>query len=147
VAAGYSGTPLWKKLGIKPGARLLLDHAPDGFEQDTLVDLPDGVKVSRRAGAGPYDVVVMFVSTLADLAGRFPALKERLHVDGGLWVAWPKKQSGVPTDVNENHVRALGLAQGLVDNKVCAVDEVWSGLRMVYRLKDRPAVKARSPRT
>ena len=136
-AAGYSGTPLVRKLGIKPGAGLGLSGAPDGFE-DTLGELPPGVSVHRRV-RGPLDVVVAFYVRRSALERRLPGLKAAIDPAGGLWIAWPKRASGVATDVSENVVRELGLAAGLVDNKVCAIDEVWSGLRLVYRLRDRPA--------
>jgi hypothetical protein len=136
-AAGYSGTPLVKKLGIKPGATIGLIGAPDDFDQ-TLGELPDGVAVRRRL-RGPLDVIVAFYVDRAALERRLPALRDALAPAGGLWVAWPKRASGVPTDVSETVVRELGLAAGLVDNKVCAIDAVWSGLRLVYRLRDRPA--------
>lgn len=132
--AGYSGTPLARKLGIKAEARVLLAGAPIGFE---LGELPAGVEVHARAGKGPYDVIVGFCPDQATLARRFAGWRERLVIDGGLWVAWPKKASGVVTDLGDNAVRAYGLAQGLVDNKTCAIDEVWSGLRFVVRLADR----------
>jgi hypothetical protein len=134
-SAGYSGTPLVKKLGIKPGARIALLGAPEGFDQ-TLGTLPDDVAV-RRAARGPLDVIVAFTTSRGDLVKRLPALYRALDKAGGLWIAWPKRASGVETDINENVVRELGLAAGLVDNKVCAIDEVWSGLRLVYRLRDR----------
>jgi hypothetical protein len=136
--AGYSGTPLVRKLGIKPGARLGLFGAPVGFDQ-TLGELPDGVTARRRAGGPPFDVIVAFHARRSELERRLPALAAALAPDGGLWIAWPKRASGVATDVTEDVVRELGLAAGLVDNKVCAIDEVWSGLRLVYRLRDRPS--------
>ncbi|MGN6867096.1 MAG: DUF3052 domain-containing protein [Solirubrobacteraceae bacterium] len=135
--AGYSGTPLVRKLGIMPDARLGLINAPDGFDQ-TLGDLPVGVYVRRRLGGRPFDVIVAFFDRRAELERRLPALVGALDAAGGLWLAWPKRASGVPTDLSDNVVRQLGLATGLVDNKVCAVDQVWSGLRLVYRLRDRP---------
>jgi hypothetical protein len=135
--AGYSGTPLPKKLGIKEGARVALLGKPGGFE-DTLGGLPAGARMVD-AGADGVDVAVLFTTSLADLAGRFREAAERITDAGGLWVAWPKKASGIPTDLNENVIRELGLGEGLVDNKVCAIDETWSGLRFVYRVKDRPA--------
>jgi len=135
--AGYSGTPLPRKLGIRAGARLALIGAPDGFDA-TLGELPEAVAVRRRVGGQPLDVIVAFFSRRALLERRLPALSGALHPAGGLWIAWPKRASGVPTDVTEDVVRTLGLAAGLVDNKVCAIDEVWSGLRLVYRLRDRP---------
>ena len=126
--AGYSGTPLLQKLGIKEGARVRLAGAPDGFARTI------GVAPRSR---GEADVVVLFTRSLSALERDFPRLRKSLHPDGGLWVAWPKKSSGVPTDVDENRVRAVGLGHGLVDNKVCAIDDTWSGLRFVVRLKDR----------
>jgi len=133
--AGYSGTPLPKKLGIKEEHRVALLDAPDDIEQ-LLGDLPPGVTVLRSARA-PLDVVVWFVTERRILERRLPELAERLDRAGGLWICWPKKASGVPTDVTENVARDAALALGLVDNKVCAIDETWSGLRIVYRLRDR----------
>ena len=135
MPAGYSGTPLAKKLGIKPGHRVGLIGAPAGFEA-ALEGLPEGVRLSRRA-AGRFDVIVFFTKRAAELERRFGQLAAKLDTAGGLWVAWPKKASNVVTDVVEGLVRATGLDGGLVDNKICAVDETWSGLRFVYRLKDR----------
>jgi hypothetical protein len=134
-AAGYSGTPLPRKLGIKPEARLGLIGAPDGFE-DVLGELPPGVSVRRRL-QGPFDVIVAFFGARSELERRLPACRNVLTPAGGLWVAWPKRSSGVATDLGEGIVRELGLAAGLVDNKVCAIDATWSGLRFVYRLADR----------
>jgi hypothetical protein len=133
--AGYSGTPLPKKLGIKEGHRVALLDAPDDIER-LLGDLPPGVTVLRSARA-PLDVVVWFVTERRILERRLPELAERLDRAGGLWICWPKKASGVATDVTENVARDAALALGLVDNKVCAIDETWSGLRIVYRLRDR----------
>ena len=138
ATAGYSGTPLVKKLGIKPGATLGLIGAPDDFDR-TLGELPADVAV-RRWLQGPLDVIVAFYVERSAFEHRLPALRGALQPSGGLWVAWPKRASGVTTDMSETVVRELGLAAGLVDNKVCAIDEVWSGLRLVYRLRDRPAV-------
>ncbi|MEC3916577.1 DUF3052 domain-containing protein [Nocardia sp. CDC160] len=132
--AGYSGTPLPRKLGIKPESRVLLAGAPAGFE---LGELPAGVQLHRRAGGDPYDVILGFCPDQATLARRFAGWRGKLATTGGLWLAWPKKASGVPTDLGENAVRAYGLAQGLVDNKVAAIDDSWSGLRFVIRLADR----------
>jgi hypothetical protein len=134
--AGYSGTPLSHKLGIKPDARVALIAAPDGFEDGTLGELPPGVVVRRRL-RGPLDVIVAFFYERSELERRLPALRAALAPAGGLWIAWPKRASGVPTDLGDGTVRELGLAAGLVDNKVCAIDTVWSGLRFVYRLRDR----------
>jgi hypothetical protein len=135
--AGYSGTPLVRKLGIKPEARLGLIGAPDGFDT-TLGELPPGVRVRRRLGGQPFDVIVAFHKDGRELERRLPALTRALDPAGGLWLAWPKRASGIPTDLTDNVVRNLGLATGLVDNKVCAIDQIWSGLRLVYRLRDRP---------
>src|SRR5205085_1277572 len=124
--AGYSGTPLAQKLGIKAGQRVALLGAPTDFVR-SLEPLPADVRWHRTAGRGrSFDVIIVFVDRRADLARRFGRLAERLTPAGGLWVAWPKKASRVTTDLTENEVRAVGLAEGLVDNKVCAVDEIWS---------------------
>ena len=133
---GYSGTPLPKKLGIKPGQRVALLRAPEGFDA-TLGELPEGVAL-RRTARGPLDVIVSFTDTQRDLRRRFTTLARALDPAGGLWIAWPKRASGVPTDLDGNIVREVGLAAGLVDNKVCAIDETWSGLRFVVRVEDRP---------
>ena len=133
--AGYSGTPLPRKLGIKPGHRVLLLAAPDGFDE-TLGELPADVKVGRAA-RGKADVIVSFHTERADLARRMPKLREAMDPAAGLWIAWPKKASKLPTDLTENVVRDLALENVLVDNKVAALDERWSGLRLVIRLRDR----------
>jgi hypothetical protein len=133
--AGYSGTPLAKKLGIAEGSRLAVVSSPNGFCE--RLELPAGV-VLRRQARGRLDVVVFFVTRRAELARRFPTLQRRLEPDGGLWIAWPKRTSGVATDLSENPVRDVGLANGLVDNKVAAIDDIWSGLRFVWRVRDRP---------
>jgi len=133
MAAGYSGTPLPKKLGIKRGQRVLLLSAPEPFE---LADLPEDVKVGRTA-RGPADVIVSFHTERADLERRLPKLRAAMRPAAGLWIAWPKRASKVPTDLTEDVVRELALQNRLVDNKVAALDEKWSGLRLVIRLKDR----------
>jgi hypothetical protein len=133
---GYSGTPLPRKLGIKPGHRVALLGAPDGFEADTLGELPDGVGVVRRAG-GEADVIVSFHTSRAELERRLPALRAMMEPAAGLWIAWPKRASKVPTDMTEDVVREIALPTGLVDNKVCAIDATWSGLRLVIRLSAR----------
>ena len=133
--AGYSGTPLPRKLGIRPGARVAMIGAPDGFA-DTLGDLPAGVEVRTRL-RGDFDVIVAFFVGQGALERRLPTLRAALDQAGGLWLAWPKRTSGVATDLGDGIVRELGLAAGLVDNKVCAIDETWSGLRFVYRIADR----------
>ena len=134
--AGYSGTPLAKKLGIKEGHRVAFPAAPADFKR-LLGRLPEDVMVRSRA-AGPLDVIVYFTSRRAELERRLPALRRALDPTGGLWIAWPKRSSGVETDMTEDIARELGYANKLVDNKVCAIDETWSGLRLVIRLKDRP---------
>jgi hypothetical protein len=136
MTAGYSGTPLPKKLGIKPGHRVLLLSAPERFEQDALGQLAEGVTVARRLG-GKADVIVSFHTARADLARRMPKLRAAMEPAAGLWIAWPKRASKVPTDLTEAVVRELALANVLVDNKVAALDEKWSGLRLVIRLRDR----------
>jgi hypothetical protein len=131
TTAGYSGTPLPRKLGISEGARVALVHAPPGAA--TLIEpLPEGVRLVRRLGRDA-DVVVAFFTRAAALRREFTRLREGMHDAGGLWIAWPKRASGVPTDITEDVVREIALAAGLVDNKVCAIDEVWSGLRLVVR--------------
>jgi hypothetical protein len=137
MTSGYSGTPLPKKLGIKEGHRLALLNAPAGLTA-TLGALPSTLTRTKDLEDGPFDVIVFFTRESADLSAWFPLLAEQLVPNGGLWIAWPKRASGVPTDLAEDVIRAIGLNAGLVDNKVCAVDEIWSGLRFVIRLKDRP---------
>jgi hypothetical protein len=132
---GYSGTPLVKKLGIKEGHRIAFPSAPDGF-LELIGDLPGGVTVKSRA-TGPLDVIVFFTRSRAELERRLPALRRAMDPAAGVWIAWPKRSSGVPTDMTEDVARELGLANKLVDNKVAAIDETWSGLRLVIRLEDR----------
>jgi hypothetical protein len=134
--AGYSGTPLVKKLGIKEGQRVAFPQAPDGF-RGLLGELPEEVTVRART-SGPLDVIVFFTKRRTELERRLPALRRAMEPAGGLWIAWPKRSSGVATDMTEDIVRELGLANRLVDNKVCAIDQTWSGLRLVIRLEDRP---------
>ena len=135
-SAGYSGTPLPRKLGIREGSRLLLVDPPADFAA-TLGDLPPGVELVE-AGAGAVDVAILFAVGAATVRARFADLAASLEPAGGLWIAWPKRSSGVATELDENVVREIGLADGLVDNKVCAIDATWSGLRFVWRLRDRP---------
>jgi hypothetical protein len=135
--AGYSGTALAKKLGIKPDHRIALLNAPDGFETDTLGELPLGVTVRHRT-RGPLDVIVAFVRSRSKLERGLEAWRAALDPAGGLWIAWPKQSSGVDSDLSDGVVREAGLATGLVDIKVCAIDATWSGLRFVVRLADRP---------
>lgn len=132
---GYSGTPLARKLGINEGSRLALLGAPAGFDAE-LAPLPDGVRAVRRL-APDLDVAVLFVTERRELERRFPAVARAVFPAGGFWVAWPKRASKVPTDLTEDVLREVGLPHGLVDNKVCAVTEVWSGLRFVWRREIR----------
>jgi hypothetical protein len=132
AGAGYSGTPLSKKLGIVDASTVALVGAPAGL----LDDLPAGVTMKRQA-RGTADVVVAFFTEQRDFERRIDALGRMIFPAGGLWVAWPKKASGVATTMNENVVRAVALPLGLVDNKVCAIDETWSGLRVVWRRERR----------
>jgi hypothetical protein len=129
VTAGYRGTPLPVKLGVREGFRVLVSGAPDGF----ALDCPHHV----RAGREPYDVVLLFCPSVADLDRGWDGGVRRIAVAGALWVAWPKKSSGVVTDLSERLVREFGLAHGLVDVKVCAIDGTWSGLKFVRRRADR----------
>jgi hypothetical protein len=133
--AGYSGTPLPKKLGIAEGAVVSFDAAPEGFDA-VLGALPDGVRV-RKTSRGQRDLVVSFVTRRSALRRRIGRLGESIFPAGALWIAWPKRTSGVDTDMTEDLVREVALPLGLVDNKVCAIDEVWSGLRLVWRLEHR----------
>src|SRR5262245_47869370 len=130
--AGYSGTPLAKKLGIKEGYQVAFPSAPEGFEK-LLGELPPGVDIRSRA-SGPLDVIVFFTRRRSVLERRLPALRRAMDPAGGLWIAWPKRSSGMETDMTEDVARELGLSNRLVDNKVCAIDETWSGLRLVIRL-------------
>jgi hypothetical protein len=135
MPAGYSGRSLVDKLGIRPAMRVALLGAPPGYDA-TLGELPPGVVV-RRAARGALDCVQLFVDRAAELDRRLPALRTAIAPDGMIWVSWPKRSSGRPTDVTEGTVRDRALAHGLVDVKVCAVDEVWSGLKLVIRRRDR----------
>jgi hypothetical protein len=132
--AGYSGTPLPRKLGVKPDSRVLVVAAPPGFALDPL---PAGAVVHTRAGASAYDVVLAFCPDARRLHERFARAMPRLTTAGALWIAWPKRASGVATDLDDNVVREHGLGEGLVDVKVAAIDETWSGLKFVRRVRDR----------
>ena len=131
--AGYSSTPLIKKLGIKPGYICSVIHEPPEY-WNWLSPLPEGVKVSK---SGTADFIHVFAQDQATFQKYFLASKKRLHKEGMLWISWPKKSSKIATDLNENVIRDFGLRNGLVDVKVCAVDDVWSGLKFVFRLADR----------
>lgn len=156
MPAGYSGTPLAKKLGIKDHVSVLLVAPPAGFE--ALLEreeLPATAKVKRAPAVKPsraastsaeaFDVIVYFSKSAAEFQAALPALRQRMTPACGLWISWPKKSSGVTTDLTETVVREVILDAGLVDNKVCAIDETWSGLRVVIRLKDRPPAPPSRP--
>ncbi len=142
-ASGYSGTPLAKKLGIKEGHRVVLLAAPDAFAA-TLEPLPPVVMTTALGAAA--DVIVMFCRARRELEHQLTAAHAALQPAGGLWIAWPKKAAKLPTDLTEDVVRELALPRGLVDNKVCAIDEIWSGLRLVIRKELRPTAKASKKR-
>ncbi|MBL9020284.1 MAG: DUF3052 family protein [Myxococcales bacterium] len=139
--AGYSGTPLPQKLGIKEGSKVALVGPPAGFPDKTLGVLPTGAVIGKLASKAKelalFDVIVVFVKLKADLVVHIASCRPRMQQDGGLWIAWPKKASGVPTDITEQTIRDVALPTGLVDNKVCAIDETWSGLRLVIRRENR----------
>jgi hypothetical protein len=135
MSAGYSGTPLPKKLGIPPMGRLLVVGAPQSFAE-LIGPLPPGVTLAKRA-SGEHAYIHLFAMRRKRLASELARLAPRLKKDGMLWVSWPKKASKVETDVTEDVVREIALPMGLVDVKVCAVDEIWSGLKLVYRRENR----------
>ena len=132
--AGYSGTPLAKKLGIKPDHRVWLIQPADGLKDLLNSQVEATYSETEPAQA---DVILLFVDSLANLTTQFSLAAKKLVINGGLWVCWPKKSSGIQTDLTETLIRDFGLSTGLVDNKICAVDATWSGLRFVIRLKDR----------
>ena len=129
MTAGYSGTPLPRKLGVTAASRVLVINAPEGFHP--------GAPFHRRTGRGPYDVVLLFCRDTATLRKHFITATAKHTVAGMIWVCWPKRSSGVPTDLTEATVREFGLANGQVDVKIAAIDETWSGLKFVTRLRDR----------
>jgi len=133
--AGYSSTPLLKKLGIKEGSRIALINAPKDFPH-VLGELPHNAEIVTRV-IKPLDIALLFVTTERALLRDFEKLSAKLASNGMIWVAWPKKSSGVATDLSFDRVQRIGLDAGLVDVKICAIDDVWSGLKFVYRLKDR----------
>ena len=133
--AGYSATPLARKLGIAEASRLRIVHPP-GVIAELEATLPSGVEVLQRPRS-PVDVVLAFFTSRGQLEQEFAALAAGIVDNGGVWIAWPKRTAGVATDLDENIVREIGLEAGLVDNKVCAIDQTWSGLRFVIRLRDR----------
>ena len=133
--AGYSGTPLARKLGIRPNERLIALNAPEHYAR-LLVDLPEGVQTTKRITRGAR-FVHLFVRERAELARRLRELREKLHDAGVLWISWPKKAAKVATDITEDVIRAEALLLGFVDVKVCAVDETWSGLKLMIRRENR----------
>jgi hypothetical protein len=133
--AGYSGTPLPRKLGLKPQFRVAFWQLP-GDVKTALKDSLSGCRLIKD-GRAELDFAMIFIKSQAEMKEHFPKFARRLAPAGMLWVIWPKKTSGVVTDLNENDVRRIGLAVGLVDVKVYAVSEVWSGLKFVIRVKDR----------
>jgi hypothetical protein len=143
MTAGYSGTPLPKKLGIKPESRVLLVDAPADFRSVDLAEVPPGVTVETEPGGPAYDVVVLFVRSTDELLERFESHTRLITPAGRLWVAWPRKAGGFASDVTENAIRDEALALGLVDNKVAAMSAAWSGLQIVHRVKNRPAKATR----
>jgi hypothetical protein len=132
--AGYSGTPLAAKLGIREGSRLFLSGAPKNYLK--LVALPEGARIVTKID-GKTDITHVFVTEKTRLASLLRASLARIRPDASIWISWPKKSSKVPTDITEDTVREVALPMGLVDIKVCAVDEVWSGLKLVLRRKNR----------
>jgi hypothetical protein len=133
--SGYSGTPLAKKLGIKPGHRIHAINPPDNY-LELLDPLPEGVSVIPRL-AGKMNMIHLFTKEAAEVAAKIAVYRHKIAEDGMIWVSWPKKAAKVPTDVTEDVIRELALPLGLVDTKVCAVDDVWSGLKLVIRLANR----------
>jgi hypothetical protein len=138
--AGYSGTPLIKKLGIKENFNVAFVNAPLGYEK--ALELPATLIVGSRSKK-PLDFVQLFVKTRRELEQKFPQYSVKLNPSAMFWISWPKKSSGVASDLTEDVIRATGLANGMVDVKVCAVDDIWSGLKFVFRLQDRPKLRFR----
>lgn len=136
MKSGYSGTPLVKKLGIKPGFKILPVYQPE-YYYNILVGLPEDIENIEYGSNQIADFIHLFVKYPKILLHELPKLKNRMAKNGMLWISWPKKSSKVHTKVDETHVRKSGLDAGLVDIKICAVDEIWSGLKFVYRVKDR----------
>lgn len=136
MTAGYSSTPLHKKLGIKAGYRIALLGAPAHY-RELLGELPPGIAIDEAIGGAAYDFLQAFFVERADYEAAFPALKAAIHKDGMIWISWYKKAARMPTDITEDVVREIALAGGLVDVKVAAIDAQWSGLKLVYRRRDR----------
>lgn len=131
VSVGYSGTPLWKKLGVKPDMTVLTINAPDQYAK-LLDGMPDNARLTSRS-TGEFALIHLFVSQRTELERQIVALETKLARGGSLWISWPKKSSKVATDITENTIREVVLPRGLVDVKVCAVDEIWSGLKIMRR--------------
>lgn len=135
MTAGYSGTPLIKKLGIKENFKIRVINAPANYFS-LLESLPENVTVLKRKTL-ETEFIHFFITSLSELKAQLPYLKTEIKKNGMIWISWPKKASKIQTDVNEDKIRGFALKEGLVDVKVCAVDETWSGLKLVYRVKDR----------
>ncbi|MEZ4399806.1 MAG: hypothetical protein R3B06_07295 [Kofleriaceae bacterium] len=136
-------TPLTRRLGIKPGHEVVvMGMVPPSFV--ARLDLPPGARVFRRLRPGPIDVLISFTDTLAELERRFALLTSRLHPDGAMWVCWPTAQARRPTDITPDVIRRVGLAGGMIDNKACAIDPSWRGLRLVVRPENRAALAYRA---
>lgn len=135
MSTGYSRKPLIEKLGIREGSRIIILNPPEDYNK-TLGKLPKGVSVVETPN-GSLDFIQIFTKRKEELESKFPILKKELSQEGALWISWPKGSSKVETDLNENIVREIGLKNGLVDTKISAIDETWSGLKFVFRLKDR----------
>jgi hypothetical protein len=133
--AGYSGTPLAKKLGIAAGSRIFFADAPKNY-LELVAPLPEGVRVVKKID-DETDIVHIFSTEKARMKAALQSSLSKLRQDAPIWVSWPKKSSKVPTDITEDTIREVALPMGLVDIKVCAVDEVWSGLKLVLRKKNR----------
>jgi hypothetical protein len=140
--AGTQGTPLPKKLGIKPGQKVCLLNAPGAFQRD--LEANADARIGHDLRLPPVDMVVLFVDRLADLERRFADITARLHPEGGFWVVWPKNASRRSTDITEDVVRRIARVAGMVDNKECAIDDVWSGVRLVLREENREAIAYRA---
>jgi len=145
MSAGYSNTPLWKKLGVCAGNTLLLVDPPRGW---SVPDLPEGVTTAIESGGPsrdtPAEIIIAFFPALAQLRGRVPSLARRIHPAGAIWVAWPRRAGGHDSDIHDEDIRSVALALGLVDVKVAALDEDWSGLRLLWRRELRHASQAPS---
>ena len=133
--AGYSGKPLFEKLGLKRGQRAFVWNAPENYHVE-LKPLRSSIDLKSRL-KGPLDFIHFFTTNKKELEQRLPQLKQELDYGGCVWISWPKKNSGAATDLTEDVIRSIAIASGLVDVKVCAVDDTWSGLKLVYRSKDR----------